>query len=115
MLGNAGSFFENPVVDERCYSQLKTHFPELVAYPDKDGYFKLAAGWLIDQAGWKGKRLEGADVGVYDKQALVLVNHGKGTIHELLILAQQIKDSVKAKFGIDLKMEPRIYPSLIAL
>lgn len=93
LIGNAGSFFENPVVTAEQHEQLKLQFPELVSYPDQPGFYKLAAGWLIDQAGWKGHNA-GA-VGVYEKQALVLVNHGGGDAQQLLQLAGQIRDSVQ--------------------
>ena len=107
-LGNAGSFFENPVVPEEKYNELKGIYPSLVGYPERLGFYKLAAGWLIDQAGWKGV-CEGG-VGVYEKQALVLVNHGQGTVNQLIALASQIQASVKEKYGVTLHMEPRIYP-----
>ncbi len=105
VLGNAGSFFKNPVVSVKNYQVLKTNYPELVAYPaGKD--MKLAAGWLIDKAGWKGFRQ--GDAGVHDKQALVLVNHGKATGKEILSLAYNIRDSVKEKFGVTLEPEVNI-------
>ncbi|MFW1677790.1 UDP-N-acetylmuramate dehydrogenase [Pontibacter sp. JAM-7] len=107
-LGNAGSFFENPRVDASVYQALKQQFPDLVAYPEKNGQYKLAAGWLIDQAGWKGHRNGG--VGVYDKQALVLVNLGGAEFVELMALAGDISASVKQRFGVSLQMEPRVYP-----
>ena len=107
-LGNAGSFFENPVVKLEQYEQLKSAFPNLVAFADKPGFMKLAAGWLIDQAGWKGCR--DGDVGVYDKQALVLVNHGGGDRSQLLMLAGKIQASVLERFGVQLDIEPRQYP-----
>lgn len=108
-IGNVGSFFENPIVHEEQYLQLKQRFPNLVAYPDAPGSYKLAAGWLIDQAGWKGHQAE--SVGVYDKQALVLVNLGEGDSEALLGLAKSIQDSVLEKFSVVLRMEPRIYPA----
>ncbi|MBY4675261.1 UDP-N-acetylmuramate dehydrogenase [Marinobacterium arenosum] len=107
-LGNAGSFFENPIVEQSVYEALKGRFPRLVAFPDKPGHMKLAAGWLIDQAGWKGYR-QGA-VGVYDRQALVLVNHGGGDRQQLLALAGSIQRSVQQTFGVQLQIEPRLYP-----
>lgn len=107
-LGNAGSFFENPVVSADKYTELKQAFPQLVAYPEGDSCFKLAAGWLIDQAGWKGYR--DGPVGVYPKQALVLVHYGQGSSEQLLALAEKIKISVYEKFAVHLEMEPRIYP-----
>ena len=107
-IGNAGSFFENPVVSAEAYSALKQQYPDMVAYPEAKGGYKLAAGWLIDQAGWKG--FKGNNVGVYDKQALVLVNLGQGDADELLQLAQEIQTSVAEKFGVHLQREPRVYP-----
>lgn len=107
-LGNAGSFFKNPVVSNAQFEDLKIRFPEIVAYPDRDGFTKLAAGWLIEQCGWKGFR-EGA-VGVHVKQALVLVNYGGGRADQLLGLAQRICESVQRRFGVELEMEPGIYP-----
>jgi UDP-N-acetylmuramate dehydrogenase len=102
VLGNAGSFFKNPVVDQQKLSGLKSLFPSIVSYPFVD-QFKLAAGWLIEQAGWKGY-IEN-NVGCHEKQALVLVNHGGATGAEILSLAQKIQHSVKQKFGVDLEME----------
>lgn len=107
-LGNVGSFFENPIISQAQHDALKLRFPALVAFPDAPGYSKLAAGWLIDQAGWKGYRERA--VGVYDKQALVLVNHGDGDREQLLALATRIQRSVHAKFGVELQIEPRRYP-----
>lgn len=107
-IGNVGSFFENPIVQEEQYLQLKQRFPNLVAYQDAPGSYKLAAGWLIDHAGWKGHKT--ANVGVYDKQALVLVNLGEGDSESLLGLAKSIQDSVLEKFSVSLIMEPRVYP-----
>lgn len=108
IIGNAGSFFHNPIVDQAKHDALKANFPELVSYPasSRDGevQYKLAAGWLIDQCGFKGARL--GNVGVFDKQALVLVNHGSGTSRELLELAQRIKEKIHAVYGVDLIQEP---------
>ncbi|MCP8687391.1 UDP-N-acetylmuramate dehydrogenase [Marinobacterium sedimentorum] len=107
-LGNAGSFFKNPLVSADRYRDLLQQFPNLVAYPADDAY-KLAAGWLIEQCGWKGRCI-GA-VGVYSRQALVLVNQGSGTATELMLLAGQVVDSVQLRFGVVLEMEPRLYPA----
>lgn len=107
-IGNAGSFFKNPVVPAAQFAALKNLFPELVAFPAGDDV-KLAAGWLIDQCGWKGRRQ--GPVGVYDKQALVLVNTGGGTASDLLRLADDVRASVRARFGVELEMEPRLYPA----
>lgn len=104
VLGNAGSFFKNPVVSETQYLLLKKQFPALVAYPQSGQTFKLAAGWLIEHCGWKGKRL-GA-VGVHERQALVLVNYGGAQASELMALAHEVGASVKAQFGVSLEIEP---------
>jgi UDP-N-acetylmuramate dehydrogenase len=104
VLGNAGSFFKNPVVSETQYQLLKAQFPALIAYPQSDQTFKLAAGWLIERCGWKGKRL--GPVGVHDRQALVLVNYGGAQASELLALAHEVRASVHAQFGVDLEIEP---------
>jgi UDP-N-acetylmuramate dehydrogenase len=106
-IGSAGSFFKNPVVSEAYYRRLLSQYPSLVAFPDGQGY-KLAAGWLIDQCGWKGKTL--GQVGVYDKQALVLVNKGGGNREQIEQLATAIQDSVKSRFDVLLEPEPRFYP-----
>jgi UDP-N-acetylmuramate dehydrogenase len=106
VIGNAGSFFQNPIDStERC-EQLIKQFPNLVSYPDATGTRKLAAGWLIDQCGFKGKRI--GHVGVYEKQALVLVNHGGGTSTDILGLAKNIQEEVLSKFGVQLEIEPSI-------
>jgi UDP-N-acetylmuramate dehydrogenase len=104
--GNAGSFFKNPVLSLREYQKIVKDFPAMPGYEQPDGQVKVAAGWLIEQCGWKGRKM-GA-VGVHDKQALVLVNHGGGTGAEVLQLAQQITDSVQEKFGISLEPEVNV-------
>jgi UDP-N-acetylmuramate dehydrogenase len=101
-LGNAGSFFKNPVVSTRQFEELKNTYPDLPSYPQANGV-KVPAGWLIEACGWKGKRM-GA-VGVHHQQALVLVNYGEGTGEEVEALARSIQESVKEKFGIDLQPE----------
>lgn len=105
-IGNAGSFFKNPTVSESQYRVLKSTFPEVVAYPLEHNEFKLAAGWLIEQCGWKGYR-EG-DAGVHEKQALVLVNYGQATGDELFRLSSKIMQSVQTKFGVTLEREVNI-------
>ncbi|MFW5756096.1 MAG: UDP-N-acetylmuramate dehydrogenase [Tangfeifania sp.] len=102
-LGNAGSFFKNPVVDEETGGKLKARFPELPVYLAGEGKSKVAAGWLIEQAGWKGHR-EG-DVGVHEKQALVLVNYGNATGQEIFDFSEKIKQSVLDTFGVELERE----------
>jgi len=104
-IGNAGSFFKNPVVDKSFFEHLHKCYPDVVAYPSGSD-MKLAAGWLIEQAGWKGFH-EGS-VGCYDKQALVLVNFGGATGAEILVLAKKIQASVKGKFDVELEMEVNI-------
>lgn len=104
--GNAGSFFKNPVVDAAHYAVLQNREPGLVAYPQADGRFKLAAGWMIDRCGWKGKALGRASV--HERQALVLVNPGEATGADVLALAQAIVADVQARFGVALEVEPLI-------
>ena len=106
VIGNAGSFFQNPIVDNEQYDLLIKQFPDLMSYPDGLERRKLAAGWLIDQCGFKGKRI--GSVGVYEKQALVLVNHGGGTFTEILSLAKTIQEAVLDRFGVQLHIEPNI-------
>lgn len=108
VLGNAGSFFKNPVIPETDFLDLKGRFPDVVAYPQQEGV-KIAAGWLIDRAGWKGRSL--GPVGAYEKQALVLVNHGGARGEDVLRVARAIQQDVKDRFGVELEMEPRIYGS----
>ncbi|GHU11568.1 UDP-N-acetylenolpyruvoylglucosamine reductase [Betaproteobacteria bacterium] len=104
VLGSAGSFFKNPVVDQAACAGLLARYPALPHYPQADGREKLAAGWLIEQCGWRGQRRGAA--GCYDKQALVLVNHGGATGAEVLALADAIRADVRAKFGLELEIEP---------
>lgn len=104
---NAGSFFKNPVVDADQYQALKAAHPDLVAFALGDRW-KLAAGWLIDRAGWRGRRSDA--VGVHDRQALVLVNPGRGTGAQVTGLAAEIAADIRAKFGVELEPEPRYYP-----
>ena len=101
-IGNAGSFFKNPTIPSSQFEQLKAHYPALPGYPSSEG-IKVAAGWLIEQTGWKGKRI--GDVGVHAKQALVLVNYGDGTGEEIKSLSEQVQASVMEKFGIQLQAE----------
>ncbi len=102
-IGNSGSFFKNPVVSNEQFEKLKTLFPSVAAYPNGPKHTKLAAGWLIDQLGWKGYR-EG-DFGVHAKQALVLVNYGNAKGVEIAKLAKRIQHDVFAKFGVELEAE----------
>jgi UDP-N-acetylmuramate dehydrogenase len=101
---NAGSFFHNPLVDGRLAETLAVDHPKLPQYPQPDGRVKLAAGWLIEQAGWKGKRL--GPVGMYEKQALVLVNHGGATSADIRRTMTAVQADVQARFGVALTPEP---------
>ena len=103
-LGNVGSFFKNPVVSAERHAQLLQVHPDVVSYAQPDGKYKLAAGWLIDRCGWKGRRV-GA-VGMHARQALVLVNYGGAQADEVLALAHAVRASVQNRFGVELEMEP---------
>ena len=111
LIGNAGSFFHNPIVNQTDFDRLKQQYPNIVSYPtssmNNEPRYKLAAGWLIEQAGLKGYR--SGHVGVYEKQALVLVNHGNGTSNELLMLAKEIQEKILAIYGVQLSQEPVIF------
>jgi UDP-N-acetylmuramate dehydrogenase len=104
VLGNAGSFFKNPTVTPEQCADIIARDPKVVHYPMPDGTIKLAAGWLIDACGWKGKSVGNA--AVYEKQALVLVNRGGATGGEVVTLAKAIQTSVYERFGIRLEPEP---------
>ena len=106
-VGNAGSFFKNPIITVEHYNRLQAEVEGLVAYPEGGGY-KLAAGWLIDRCGLKGFSQEHA--GVYPKQALVLVNLGGARRSDIEALAAHVQQSVLERFGIELEPEPRFYP-----
>ena len=103
VLGNAGSFFMNPVIPAAQFEKLKTQYPEIPSYPAGEGKVKVPAGWLIEQCGFKGKS-HGA-VGVYEKQALVLVNLGEARGHEIALVAESIRAAVKDRFGIEIMPE----------
>lgn len=105
-IGNSGSFFKNPVVDEEKLHSLRLKYPDIPYYSFSKNRFKLAAGWLIDQCGWKGKRI--GDAGVHQKQALVLINFGAAKGRDILYLATQIKEDVKKQFGVELEYEVNI-------
>jgi UDP-N-acetylmuramate dehydrogenase len=104
VIGNAGSFFKNPTVSREQCADIIAREPKVVHYPMADGSIKLAAGWLIDACGWKGKGVGSA--GVYERQALVLVNRGGATGGEVMTLAKAIQTSVYERFGILLETEP---------
>jgi UDP-N-acetylmuramate dehydrogenase len=105
-VGNAGSFFKNPLVTVETAERLVERYPDLPVFPADDGLRKLSAAWLIESCGWRGYR-EG-DAGISTRHALVLVNHGKATGAELLRLARRVADSVEERFGVQLEPEPRI-------
>lgn len=103
VLGNAGSFFMNPIVSRAQYEALCSRFPSIPCYKLDDGRVKIPAGWMIDQCGWKGKALGPA--AVHDKQALVLVNTGGATGMDIVALSDAVRSSVREKFGIDIQPE----------
>jgi UDP-N-acetylmuramate dehydrogenase len=105
-LGNAGSFFKNPVVNRTIRNEILEEHPDIVSYPLEDGTYKLAAAWMIAACGWKGQSLGGA--GVHEQQPLVLVNRGGATGKDILALAQAVQASVEEKFGLRLEPEPVI-------
>jgi UDP-N-acetylmuramate dehydrogenase len=117
VIGNAGSFFKNPVISAEKFNKLKVQFPDIISYPVThtqspslegragEGY-KLAAGWMIEQCGWKGKRF--GDAGVHKLQALVLVNYENAKGNEIFDLSQKIMDSVMERFGVELEREVNI-------
>jgi UDP-N-acetylmuramate dehydrogenase len=107
VLANVGSFFKNPVVSKGRWKELQSRFPDLAAHPEPEGRVKLAAGWMIDRLGWKGLRR--GSVGVYADHALVLVNYGGATGQEVMLLAHEIRESVRQAFDVDLEIEPRVY------
>ncbi|MEX0312966.1 MAG: UDP-N-acetylmuramate dehydrogenase [Allomuricauda sp.] len=105
-IGNSGSFFKNPVVSRKTYQKVKKGHPNLPSYQINEDEFKIPAGWLIEQCGFKGKRY--GDAGVHEKQALVLVNHGNATGEEILKLAEQIQETVYQKFKIRITPEVNV-------
>jgi UDP-N-acetylmuramate dehydrogenase len=105
-IGNSGSFFKNPIVSKIVLESIRATYPDVPSYPVDETLVKIPAGWMIDKAGWKGFRR--GDAGVYDKQALVLVNHGNATGPEIWALAQEIIADIKEKFKIELSPEVNI-------
>lgn len=110
-LGNAGSFFKNPIISRKTEETIRRLHPDAPCYPQPDGTVKIAAGWLVEKAGWKGRKVAGGTLGVHEKQALVLVNHGGGTGQALMQLASDIRKSVMDRFSIELEQEPRTLPA----
>ena len=108
-LGNAGSFFKNPVVEASVWESLVSRFPHMPYYREGEKQYKIPAGWLIDQCGWKGKRV--GNVGCYEKQALVIVNHGGATGKEVLDFSKKVQARVLSQFGIKLEREVSIVGS----
>lgn len=104
LMPNTGSFFKNPVIAQSQYQWLKQHYPTLGGHVQPDGQIKIAAGWLIDQAGWKGRRL--GPVGMHELQALVLVNPDGGQLSDVLALAMAVQQDVQQRFGVNLEREP---------
>ena len=105
-IGNAGSFFKNPTVPEEIHNLLIGDFPNLVSFPQGSSTYKLAAGWLIDQCGWKGFRK--GDAGVHKNQALVLVNYGNASGKQILELSEQVQESVLNRFHVQLEREVNV-------
>lgn len=103
-IANVGSFFKNPIISNTQFTGLKQQYPFLSGYPQSEGLTKIAAGWLIEQAGWKGKRL--GNVGMYEKQALVLVNHAKASLADVQAVSAAVQHSVLEKFAVQLEAEP---------
>ncbi|WP_435624983.1 UDP-N-acetylmuramate dehydrogenase [Flagellimonas sp.] len=105
-IGNSGSFFKNPIVSKKLFEKLKKSYPNIPSYPISSSEIKIPAGWLIEQCGFKGKRV--GDAGVHEKQALVLVNYGNASGKEILDLATSIQDTVKKKFNVVITPEVNI-------
>jgi UDP-N-acetylmuramate dehydrogenase len=105
-IGNAGSFFKNPIIAESTFNKLKSQFADIVHFPAGEGYVKVSAGWLIEQCDWRGKVI--GNTGTWKNQALVLVNHGHATGNEIFQFSSSIIDSVNSKFGILLEREVNI-------
>lgn len=105
-IGNAGSFFKNPIIERLHFEALEAEFPDVKSYPVDADKVKVPAGWLIERAGWKGFR--DGDIGVHERQALVLVNYGMGRGKNILRLSQDIQKSIQGKFGVELEREVNV-------
>jgi UDP-N-acetylmuramate dehydrogenase len=105
-IGNAGSFFKNPIITESVFNSLKSQFPDIVHFPAGEGFIKISAGWMIEQCAWKGKIV--GNTGTWKNQALVLVNHGNASGNEIMEFSSAIIESVNAKFGVQLEREVNI-------
>jgi UDP-N-acetylmuramate dehydrogenase len=105
-IGNAGSFFKNPVVSREKFLEIQDQYPDMPYYQLSDNSIKIPAGWMIDKCGWKGKRID--DAGVYSKQALILVNYGNAKGQEIYKLSQEIENDVEQEFDISLEREVRV-------
>jgi UDP-N-acetylmuramate dehydrogenase len=108
IIPNVGSFFKNPIIPVADFLKVKEKFPNVISFPVDEDRVKLAAAWLIDQAGWRGKAADG--VGIHPQQALVITNEGKRSGEAVLELAARVIESVKNEFDIELEIEPRLYP-----
>lgn len=106
VLANVGSFFKNPIISKRHFQSLLADYPELVHYPHSDGNIKIAAGWLLEYAGWKGAR--DGEVGMHDQQALVMINYASATRDDVLALTEAIQKDIQEKFSITLEIEPAL-------
>lgn len=107
LIGNAGSFFKNPIISKEKLDEIEKDYPDVKYYKYKQDLFKISAGWLIERCGFKGKRI--GDAGVYDKHALILVNYGKASGKDILELAEQIENEVNKKFKIQLAKEVKVF------
>ncbi|HMA61769.1 MAG TPA: UDP-N-acetylmuramate dehydrogenase [bacterium] len=105
-IGNAGSFFKNPIVDQKKFESIKEEYSKMPFYKLSSDRIKIPAGWIIEKCGWKGRTI--GDAGVYEKQALIIVNNGQATGQEIYELSQKIEADVKAKFGIELEREVQV-------
>jgi len=107
VIPNAGSFFKNPIIDFDLYQQIEDKYPDVVSFPAKRGQIKLAAGWLLEQAGWKG--INDCGVGFHSDQALVLTNEGRKTSAQILRFAEDVRADILQRFGVLLEIEPANY------